>query len=237
MLMSQNKTFIFSHIPKTAGTSLKVLFEKHLKNELEFIHFANTGFNTAKKHGLEPFFLRCKKSRAEAKVILGHKVNYKTKALVNNNNVEEVVIFRDPASWEISRFNQHANRLYKQNKVRIDFKYWLEKVNKTHSQFDWFLANYLQLGSGVKNLSLHVKENLLNYTLSNFNHVLFLENMSMKMQPIYSELGISEHAGHENAVGKHKTQHFENTAENKKLLDQICNNEFMLYEKIKSNFN
>jgi len=235
--MSQNKTFIFSHIPKTAGTSMKVLFEKHLKNEHEFIHFANTGFNVAKKHGLEPFFLRSQKSRAEAKVILGHKVNYKTKKLVGNNTVKEVVIFRDPTSWEISRFNQHANRLYKQNQIQIDFEYWLNNVNKTHSQFDWFLANYLQLGASVSKLSHKAKEHLLDYTLSNFSYVLFLENMGIKMKPIFNELGISEQTGHENAVGKHKTQYFENSVENQVLLDQTCLREIRLYEKIKSKFN
>ncbi|MEZ5471431.1 MAG: hypothetical protein R3E90_06600 [Marinicella sp.] len=234
--MSQNKTFIFSHIPKTAGTSLKVHFQNHLINEIEFIHFANVGFNSAKKNGLKPFDQRSEESRAKAKVILGHKVNYKTKMLVKNNEVDEVVIFRDPIAWEISRFNQHANRLYKQNKRIIDFKYWLSNVNKTHSQFAWFLANYLLLGSSVSKLNKQALENLLFYTLSNFKHVLFLDNMNEQISPVYYQLGISSHPGYENSVGKHKIQYFENTTDNQRLLQNICEPEIIIYEKLRSYF-
>lgn len=234
--MSQNKTFIFSHIPKTAGTSLKVHFEKHLENENEFIHFANVGFNVAQRNGLNPYYERPEALRSRAKVILGHKVNFKTKMLVEANEVEEIVIFRDPVAWEVSRFNQHANRLYKREGMTIDFNFWLNEVNKTHSQFDWFLSNYLQMGQSISKLNRVAKENLLFYTLSNFKHVLFLDNLNEKIRPIFNQLGISNLKSHENAVGKDKTQFFKDNNENQKLLTALCKNEILLYEKLRSQF-
>lgn len=234
--MRQNKTFIFTHVPKTAGSSLRIHFQKHLINQSEFIHFANVGFNSAVNNKLLPFSQRTFNSRKTAKVILGHKVDFKTKDLVQGNNIEELVIFRNPLEWEISRYNQHANRLKKNSNLDLDLNQWLTKVNKTHSQFDWFLSNYLKLGGAVRKLNSRVKENLLFYTLSNYHHVLFVDNFEEKIKPIFAELQVPQSISRENAVGKDKINFFQNTESNLHQLEDVCQADINLYEKIRKRF-
>jgi hypothetical protein len=215
---------------------LRVHFQKHLEDQNEFIHFANVGFNTAIKKGLAPFDQRSQESRRKAKVILGHKVNFETKDLVVGNSVEELVIFRNPVDWERSRFNQHANRLKKHQNFDLNFDHWLTEVNKTHSQFDWFLSNYLKLGAEVRKMNPKSKESLLFDTLSNFHHVLFIENFQHKLKRIFSELQIPENPSKVNAVGKDKNNFFDNTTSNQHQLETLCQNEMAIYERLKDRF-
>ncbi|MCB0752939.1 MAG: hypothetical protein KDC52_15820, partial [Ignavibacteriae bacterium] len=209
-------------------------FQKHLKDK--FIHFANAGFQKEKEKGVNLYFEKPETLRAPIKVILGHKVNYKTRLLIPNNDIKEVVIFRNPIDWEISRFNQHANRLLKHHNKRLDFEYWLSSVNKTHSQFDWFLANYLLLGKSVNNISSAAKENILIYILSKFDYVFFVDDLDTQLKIIFKKLSIPETIKRENVVGGDKPQFFDGSRKNIDLLNTICKNDMNTFKTIKSIF-
>lgn len=224
--------YIFTHIPKTGGTTLRVHFQNHLKDQLEFIHLANKGHKWANEKGLKEYSERTLLEREQAKVILGHQVNFETKQLVPNLNPIEIVFFRDPVQWEISRFNQYVNRQVNEGKEVISFQQWMESIEKTHSQFEWFLSNYLKLRANVRELSPKSKETLLFYALQNFNHVYFLEDFKQKTNEIFQKLCIPQNPPRENIVGKHKKQFFDKLEENTKLLSKICKKDIQLYKKV-----
>src|SRR5690554_1045950 len=123
--------YIFTHIPKTAGTSIRNHFASYLENHVEFIHLANRGHKQAERQGIKNFYQKPKSERNKAKVILGHQVNKYTKDLLDKEPIE-VVIFREPVSWEISRYNQYANRLFKKSSKVLSLADWFNKTNKLH---------------------------------------------------------------------------------------------------------
>jgi hypothetical protein len=76
--------FIFAHIPKTDGQTLRNCFMRHLQLHREFIHLGPYGEKDAAARGLPPFAKRSADERAQARVILGHHVTCETHRFVPN---------------------------------------------------------------------------------------------------------------------------------------------------------
>lgn len=233
--INKNPVIIFTHIPKTAGTSFRVHFQKHLKDQVEFIHLANKGLKWAREGGIKNFYERSIPERNETQVILGHQVNYKTKELIPQKQTKEVVFFRNPFNWEISRYNQNQNARVKRGEPALDFPAWL-KSDKTHSQFDWFIANYLCLKGSVFNLPQRSKEHLLWYTLHQFDYVCFTSQVDSFAEVVCSHLNIDTHMKKENVVGIDKKDYFEKTDKNLQLLESVCQHQMELYKLIHDRF-
>ncbi len=228
-------TYIISHIPKTAGSSLRVHFQNHLKDQVEFIHLANKGHKKAKSILQEPFQLRSEQQRNLARVILGHQVNYKTKTLVSKNQIKEIVVFREPLSWEISRFNQYAGYLQKYENKTLDFKSWCDpyKITKIHSQFDWFLENYAK--KHVRNLEAKERDDILSKILKNIDHVMFVEDLPNCFIDIFSDLRIPTlMKKNANVVGLDKVNFYKNNTDNNILLKNICAKDIDTYTSLYS---
>ena len=237
MKLKSKDVYIFSHIPKTAGTTLRIHFQQHLEDQVEFIHLANKGNKWAMEKGMLEYCNRTQSEREKAKVILGHQVNFKTKYLVPTLNPIEIVAFREPISWEKSRYNQYVNRRVNNGLSQISFKQWITENEKTHSQFEWFLSNYLMLKANIRQLNDTSKENLLMYTLSNFSHILFLENIDVTMNRIFAKLKIPSNPERKNVVGEHKKNFYLDNEENYALLMKVTQKEVNLYKKLKKEFN
>lgn len=225
--------YIIHHIPKTAGTSLRVHLQKYMQDQVDFIHLANKGDRKAKEQGLVPFRNRSAEQKARAKVIFGHQVDYTTKAMIKNKKIVEIVFFRDPPNWEISRFNQYNNRRKNDGMQSVEFEYWLKKVEKTHSQFDWFLSNYLCLRGEVRKLSLQAKKNLLLSTLSHFQVHLTCE-FDRYAAYLFKELGVPSIAKRENVTGLHKKDFFIKTPKNLCFLEKTIKHDKKIYNIIKT---
>lgn len=229
-----NKVYIFTHIPKTAGTTLRYHFQKYLKDQDDFIHYANKGNKIALAQRLRPFKERPPSERNKVKVILGHNVDYLTKQLVVDKEPVEIVFFRSPESWEISRYNQYANSKLLKSELYVSYAKWLE-IEKNHSQFDWFLTNY----SKVVNLpeQLEMKYRLLTRELDKFEHVYFVEQLDKSLINIFKSLRVPQQMIRQNVTGENrKIDLFHKDKNNLALLKDKCNLENKLYLKIKNKY-
>ncbi|MGJ8662025.1 MAG: hypothetical protein ACSHWU_00175 [Marinicella sp.] len=232
----QEEILIISHIPKTAGTSIRIHLQKHMNDQVDFIHLANKGHKWAAEKGLKPFPERTAEQRNQAKVIFGHQVNYQTKHLVSHKKPVEIVYFRDPIKWEISRFNQYNNHMVNINEKTVSFASWINEVEKVHSQFDWFIANYLYLKGELKKLSAQAKQHLLWSTLDQFDFVLFTESFDQSSQILFDRLKVPKHAEKANVVGLHKKNYFSFTEQEENMINELCKDEVVLYNQLKAAF-
>jgi hypothetical protein len=234
--MSEN-IYLFTHIPKTAGTSIRKHFQEYLKDQIEFIHLTNSGNLQAQKIGLKPYLLRSEKDKSAAKVILGHQVNSTTKDLFKNKNIIEVVFFREPIAWEVSRYNQFANKIKKTKNITLSMDFWLNQSNKLHSQFDWFLANYLGLKNQIKKFKHDDKIKLLEQTLETFDSVLFIEDLPDCIKSLFNQIGVPEKMGQTyNVVGIDKPNSYETSKINSQRLQELCAKDVEIYTQLYKNY-
>lgn len=228
-----NQVLIFSHIPKTAGTSLRYHFQKHLKDQTEFIHLANKGHKIAHQQGLLPFSERSDEQRNRAQVILGHDVNINTAALVSGKKAFQLVYFRDPVAWEISRYNQYANaRRFKEIQL-LPYRDWVNLEN-VHSQFDWFLQNYCLLAEIPSDDD---KFELILQYLNQMQHVGFVDQINQDMEPFFEELEIPIEMKAENVTGRFKKADiFNEDSSNKTKIVDNCFTESQFFLKIRKKY-
>lgn len=224
-----NQVYIFTHIPKTAGTSIRNHFARHLENHVEFIHLANRGHKQAERQGFENFYQKPRIERNKAIVILGHQVNKNTKKLIDKKP-KEVVIFRDPISWEISRYNQYANRIYKEKGLLLTLEEWLNETNKLHSQFDWFLINYSKINRKTLDIPINDKCDLLVKELAHFEFIISLRSVDTIIKLICNRINIPSNISRRyNSVGNDKKQYFIDNLKSRDEIHNICKKDIQIY--------
>lgn len=105
-MKSESDLFIFIHIPKCAGTTLRenILLNHHAKHVLAVYKLFNPEFKD--KKGIENFIsIWSEERRDEIKIIIGHNVYYGIHQLFPNRNPKYITVFRNPAKRIISLYN------------------------------------------------------------------------------------------------------------------------------------
>lgn len=229
-----HRVFLFTHIPKTAGTSLRYHFQKHLVDQDTFIHLANKGDKQAREQGLLPFAERPVEQRMRARVILGHNVNHQTKKLIGHNSPHELVLLRDPVAWEISRYNQYANAKALRGQSYLPYDAWYH-TEPLHCQFDWLLRHYARQDDVPTDT--RAKESLVLGLLNQFTQVGFVDKLMVHLQPILDTLDISSDIKSENVTGENRKSDLfrEDGANENRLMDRL-EEKVELFAKIKNIF-
>lgn len=122
--------YIFAHIPKTGGTTIRKHFEKNL-SPYEFVHLAEAGDRRIERRNqnkleteatdtpnlVTPFANRTKEERQKVRVVLGHQVNLETYKLFPNKTCKSIIFLREPVSWLVSYYNWQMNMRCQEQKA------------------------------------------------------------------------------------------------------------------------
>lgn len=136
-----NYLYIFAHLPKTGGQTLRHHFTKHLKRHEEFIHLGPWGYKDEQNLGMIPFEKRSNTLRQKAKVILGHDVTANTQHLVPSKKARHIIFLRDPAERIVSCYNfQMEFPVYKCQQP--SFPTWYRKTPQ-NSICNWIILNFM----------------------------------------------------------------------------------------------
>lgn len=160
--MSHNPLYIFLHVPKCAGTTLRDNIINNLKEEEYLLIYYERGDESPKRmlrsdKEIEDFFKNSsEEEKDKIKFIIGHKVFYGIHKFFPNKEARYITFFREPSDRTISSYNflvtEYNKKMLKDFRVKEkieqrffingkipSFEEWLDKsygsINETMSQF------------------------------------------------------------------------------------------------------
>ncbi|TVQ25880.1 MAG: hypothetical protein EA367_00560 [Leptolyngbya sp. DLM2.Bin15] len=229
-----DNVYIFAHIPKTGGTTLRRHFERHLKPHSTFIHLASSGERKAvEKKGLAPFAQRSEEERNKAQVILGHLVDKDTYKLVPGRTPKHVIFWREPVSWVASRYNWVMNSNKNKGEPVIDFDVWYNETEQRQSQIFWFLRHYGKMRM-ARFKSPAKKLDAAYDLLSTFSMVSLTERLNDDAPMIFRLLGVPEEFKSANVAGVRHEKLLTPSDELREKLSVKLAPDIELYEALKA---
>ena len=228
--------YIFAHIPKTGGTTMRKHFETYLEPNHTFIHlggpkaFYNRGGGA---EGVLPIEKRSLEERQKVRVILGHRVNRHTHKLFPGRPHKHLVFLREPVSWTVSRYNWKMNVRRKQGKDIISFDEWYSSVRERQSQLRWLLKVY---GNNWIAPFFPAKQKLrmANAILETFDVVSLTERINIDCPIIFKHIGVPEAFESANVAGQRHAKILSPTDEVREKLAKPMALDIELYETWKA---
>jgi hypothetical protein len=135
--MLDNRLFLFVHVAKTGGTTIRQFLAQKLVPQKTFIHLGEPAFSQEKAARLLPFAERPVEERVDAKVICGHRVTCRTHLLVPGKTPHYIAFLREPAGRLISYYNFEMNRRSQKEQPAPGFDEWYETGRSNNITLGW----------------------------------------------------------------------------------------------------
>jgi hypothetical protein len=192
--------FIFAHIPKTGGQTLRNCFMRHLELHREFIHLGPYGEKDAAAQGLHPFGERPAEERAHARVILGHHVTADTHRLVPQKSPRYITFLRDPAALLVSLYN-YTRDYRPADRPPVSLEQWLTHKRKPRENFmtRFLFENFLQNKPGSKLSGSALRE--INAALERFWFVGLTEYLDRDAPRLLERMNVPNDLQRTNVAG------------------------------------
>lgn len=130
--------WIFMHVPKCGGTTLKAHLERHFAMDERLMELSNWGRRYRRKRGRPEFGDRSDAERARIDVLAGHQISYGIhQKMPGAREARYVTVVRDPAERCVSLYNFRWSRGF----VTDDFDGWYRdwyRVREANFQVHFF---------------------------------------------------------------------------------------------------
>ncbi len=216
---NKNTLYVFKHIPKTAGTSVRMQMIEDYEPDEIFCFYDET----VAKHCFcdEREFFRKKQNDSEknlnqVKILIGHTVTEKV-ALSFNRPVKYLTIIREPVERVISLYYHDLQKRYRsegkpwaevraltKDSLKNDFSFWFDNLNFTQS----FISNFINFRDGGFKNKLYSDEAYLKEAMETLDSFDFLGVMNQPetFSKIKKALKLSRDIGVYNE-GHYETHH------------------------------
>jgi hypothetical protein len=193
-----DELFVFVHIPKTGGQTLRNHFIKHLVFHEEFIHLGPYGIADAQRRGLAPFEARPAEQRQRARVLLGHYVNHQSHTLVEGKTPLHITFLREPAELLVSYYNFQMEQHRKNAQPIEPFEEWYQ--GKPNVTTNWLYTEFM--GRSWAPVDDSVLKDVLE-TLDRFWFVGLTEHITDDAPWLLERMGLPTDIERANVAGVH----------------------------------
>ena len=227
MSSDDKNLFLFVHVAKTGGTTVRKFFAQALTPHKTFIHLGEPTYTQEKAAGLHPFAERPEEERAGAKVICGHDVTSRTHLLVPGKVPHYIAFLREPALRLISYYNFEMKPRRRKEQPIVDFEEWYGQARGKNITLGWLYRDVF----GETNLR-HVDRTVYKRVVQRLEDFWFVgcsEHLDRDFPLLLRFIGVSGTLDNANVTGVDFPKLLEPTEELRNRLNSDNELDFNLY--------
>lgn len=185
-MTDNNILWIFLHLPKAGGTTLKGHWEKHTEFDVDFFEASRWGIQYRRQNNRPELEERSLSERSRVRFIGGHFAPYGIHRYIPDRTPRYFTFVREPASRLVSLYNFRRSR----GKIDLSFADWYaeniaDELKNPVTRFYAELFTNVRLNPADPNI-LNLAKNLL----SRCWLATTTEDMDRKLAVLFGEMGL-----------------------------------------------